>query len=37
MFLLPVGVKIIHTTESHFEADPEAGLHDFTHRLIGEL
>lgn len=25
------------TTQAHLEADPEAGLHDLTHRLVGQM
>ena len=25
------------TAQTHLEADPEAGLHDLTHRLVGEM
>lgn len=37
LLLCGISLKLLLTTEAHLETDSEAGLHDLTHRFIGEV
>lgn len=37
LLLCGISLGLLLTTEAHLETDSEAGLHDLTHRFIGEV